>query len=811
MSTEASVGRARSLLAGGGTVLVVGPAGIGKTTLVRRIVDGTDHALGQALPAFAAVTYRPLGHALRRSVSGTPAEVATDMAASLRSTLLVVEDVHWADPATLDVLVQLAGRVPLLVTARPGPHVTPLASSAEVLQVEPLKRSAASALARRLHPALSAVERARLVAAAAGNPLLLHQLVMGTSSSPTLAAAIADRVRRLPIAVTDGLGRLALQGCPSRPALLGPGASAAEGLVVHDEEGNAWFSHEQIAVEVLALLDAPTRTRLLGELVEQVPERDRARHLRALGRDAEAAASAERAAGDAGPAERADLLALAVECLGDAAPASLRLSAAEALVGAHRAAGVRAVLGGIDGPAEVRAEVGLRHAQAAWLDGDAAAALQALDEALALLPGDPSPLRSALVIERAAILVRTRVGDPALPSIAAEARAAAAAAGVLVARAESVAGLACSHSGRPGWDAHFRAAAEQARAEGDLDEECAAMYWLVSACGFYGPLADALHIGATMLERARSLELHRWAHHFLGAHLVHRVAAGSWDDELLTAARELLVHEPRFRNRAQVELALVMAAVDREDIALATRVLDDAGAFARSAEDEAILRCAAIEAAAAAGELDRLCTLLHELSAAGVGFFGLNAGAESAALSACIAGARREDLPRFDSSLTPTLDVVAIERAGYDAWTRGVDGEAIDAFVRAAEMWDRRGFRRFGRRARFAAVDLALGSGERKQARALLDEIAALAPVSGTWVASGLARRQQHLDRATAGALLTAREVEILGLVAKGRSSAAIAEALGISVATVNTHVNAAVRKLGCRNRRQAAAMVGVA
>ncbi len=801
----------RSVLRADGAALIVGPAGIGKTTLLRRVVAGVDHVAGQALPAFTAVTYRPLAHALRRDLTGTPSEIATEVAVTLQSTALVIEDLHWADPATAEVLSHLAGRVPLLVTARPGDHVVALSSFATVFEVEPLAPGAAATLVRRLHPHLNAAERERLIAVAGGNPLLLRELVTGTSSSPTLAAAMADRVRRLPEELTDGLGRLAIQGYPSPPELLAVEMSAITGLVECDAEGNVWFTHEQLAAEVLALLGEPTRLRLRAELVDRVPEPDRARHLRALGRDADAAASAERASRDASPGERADLLALAVECLGDAAPAELRLKAARALVGAHRAAAVRTVLAGIVGPPEVLATAGLRRAQAAWLDGDAVSALQAADEALELLPPDPSTLRSALVIERASVLVRTLVGDPSLPSIAAEARAAAEAAGVLVARAESIAGLARSHTGQPGWDVHFLAAADRARAEHDPEEECAAMYWLVSAYGFYGPIAEALRNGAAMLEQARSLGMHRWTHFFLGAHVLHRVAAGSWDPELVAAATTLLVHEPQFRNRAQVELALVMAAVDCDDLELATRVLTAADTFARTPEDDALLRCAAIDVAASSADADRACTLLHELAQQGVGFFGMNAGAESFALGTCIASSRREVLPRFDSSLTPVLDVVAIERAGYDAWISGADEAAVDAYVRAAQAWDRRGFRRFGRRARFTAIDLALGAGLRERARALLDETARMPPVSGTWSARWLGERRRRLDQSLAAAVLTARELEVLRLVANGRSSAAIAESLDISVTTVNAHVGAAMRKLGCGNRRQAAAMVGMA
>ena len=106
---------------GGALALVHGEAGVGKTALVRRFCgehEATTRILwGACEPLF---TPRPLGPFLDiaadaeddrlralLAAGALPYEVASELVrelAAVPAAILVVEDAHWADEATLDVL-----------------------------------------------------------------------------------------------------------------------------------------------------------------------------------------------------------------------------------------------------------------------------------------------------------------------------------------------------------------------------------------------------------------------------------------------------------------------------------------------------------------------------------------------------------------------------------------------------------------------------------------------------------------------------------------------------------------------------------
>jgi len=70
----------------------------------------------------------------------------------------------------------------------------------------------------------------------------------------------------------------------------------------------------------------------------------------------------------------------------------------------------------------------------------------------------------------------------------------------------------------------------------------------------------------------------------------------------------------------------------------------------------------------------------------------------------------------------------------------------------------------------------------------------------------GVAKRLDELSGPSTPDDLTAREAEVLRLIAIGRSNAGIATVLSISLSTVATHVRNILAKTGCANRTEAAA-----
>ena len=106
-----------------------------------------------------------------------------------------------------------------------------------------------------------------------------------------------------------------------------------------------------------------------------------------------------------------------------------------------------------------------------------------------------------------------------------------------------------------------------------------------------------------------------------------------------------------------------------------------------------------------------------------------------------------------------------------------------------------------------AQAELSVVVGKREEVLAVLDEVRAICvpldarPALARVEAIASRLRDAPLPPATYPAGLTAREVEVLRLVAQGLSNAEVAERLYLSPRTVNGHLTAIYGKLGVASR----------
>jgi DNA-binding CsgD family transcriptional regulator len=271
----------RQLSEGRASVLVIeGEAGIGKTRLVQSIIDDArsrDVAVfsGQAHPFERTRPFGIVAAALdlsRRSPdprraeigallvgqgAGAPARAAGDIqyriveeivdlvetSCAERPVLLVAEDIHWADSASLLAILSVARQLPLaallvVVTARSSPlpaEVVRLlddlaAGGARTLRLQPLKSDDVTLLACQVLGASPGPALAAMLARAGGNPLwavaMLRSLAdegmlrragdnveVTTSELPaSLSGLVVRRLQHLPRATLELLQVTAVLG-----------------------------------------------------------------------------------------------------------------------------------------------------------------------------------------------------------------------------------------------------------------------------------------------------------------------------------------------------------------------------------------------------------------------------------------------------------------------------------------------------------------------------------------------------------------------------------------------------------------------
>ena len=142
-------------------------------------------------------------------------EAVSDLvAAAVRSaTLVLIEDLHWIDDASADLVRGLMARAEaspwlLVLTRRPGPPPLELPQGvATCIELEPLDREAGLDLVRAAagdDAALSPAEWTKLAERASGNPLFAIELAQAATSSNS-ADALADSVESLVTSKIDTL------------------------------------------------------------------------------------------------------------------------------------------------------------------------------------------------------------------------------------------------------------------------------------------------------------------------------------------------------------------------------------------------------------------------------------------------------------------------------------------------------------------------------------------------------------------------------------------------------------------------------
>jgi DNA-binding CsgD family transcriptional regulator len=296
-------GHLKAAVSGPGCLaLVRGEAGVGKTTVVHRLAQLADPHVRVLIGACDPLaTPRPLGplldlaprlgRAVRTALAGALTgtcrydEVFDCLLTDLGATpsLLVVEDVHWADEATMDLLRYLARRVPsvpvlVLATYRDDEigrthDLTALLGTLAGFpwvyrhDLAPLSRRAVARLATG-HP----VDAEQLYHVSAGNPFIVTEILAAPAESIPAAVreAVAGRLAGLSAAARLVVDVLAVLGRRvSLPLLSNIVPAPEEALdeavacgIVRTDGQLGCFRHELTRQAVLEAVPAASRLRV---------------------------------------------------------------------------------------------------------------------------------------------------------------------------------------------------------------------------------------------------------------------------------------------------------------------------------------------------------------------------------------------------------------------------------------------------------------------------------------------------------------------------------------------------------------------
>ncbi len=437
------VGAARRTIAGVGSVVVVsGEAGIGKSSLVRALADARpqttrwligwcdDLATARVLGPLRDLVAHVGGDLSAALASGDRGQVGDALLRELTDggpTVLVVEDVHWADEATLDVLRFVVRRleelpVTLVLTHRddelgPDHALRPLLGvlsrlpNAHRLRLHRLSLASVRALS-----GVDGLDPERIFGVTAGNPYFVTE-VLGSGDPDGVPLTIADAVRarllHLDVQARTAVDLLAVVPSSVERWLvdaLVPGGipalvPAEQTGVLHIQPDRVGFRHEltrrAVADTMSAARRAAAHDRVLDALLEHGADVSRiVHHAAGAGRRTEILEHGPRAAAEAvaagahrqavahlrlvldqdaelPPHEEASLwLRYGIECYTIATEAAVALDALERAVALNR------------GSDPLPLATSLRWlSRICWWEGDVESATTAGDEAIRVLEG----------------------------------------------------------------------------------------------------------------------------------------------------------------------------------------------------------------------------------------------------------------------------------------------------------------------------------------------------------------------------------------------------------------------------------------
>jgi DNA-binding NarL/FixJ family response regulator len=827
--------------------------------------------------------------------------------------LLVLEDVHWADRSSRDLLRYLLARLtdePVAVVAsyrsddlhRRHPLRPLLAElvrlpGVERMELGPLPDADVGTLVRDLAGTAGGAVADRtvddVVARAEGNAFYAEELVAAGLRDEGLPLGLTDvllaRVEQASPAAQRVLRVAAVAGRQVRHELLAavselPAAELEAGLadavhghlLVVSDDGRYRFRHALLREAVLADLLPGERVRLHAAVAEYLASTpgagtaaERAHHLResndlagALAASLEAAEEARRVGA---PAEQLQQLESALALWRGVPDAETRAgrpqaellmetAAAARRVGElHRAAALlRAALEtlGPDGDPADRARAHYTLAQVLGRIEDQAASLAESEAAMALVPADPpSPVRTWAAATYARALY-TSDRFPEATAVAEEALAAADRLGLDSAWADTAVSLALM---RGGGERQIMARVEEAlgraRRSGDAEVEMRVLFYVAALMYDSGDVAGTLERAQVALDRACELGA-EWS--FYAAELRHllvvaRYVAGDWDGSLEMADR--LARVPDMA--AHVRAAALLVLVGRGDPAAAAR-LDWARGLTTRLNEHVLLGLATataeIDLAGWSGDAAAAVTRTRDISRRLVEAWGddrlatlrldamaLGAAADAAAVARLVgdtAGAQRwvDDARSFGDDARVAMaayERIAGEPSGIEgrAWMARVEAEEARLLGRAdPELW-RAAVEAFGyghvyeqARSRWRLAEALLATDDREAASAearTAHEVAVRLEAEPLRRAVEALARRGRLDVPLPGAarsadpdaVLTPREVEVLALLAQGRTNRQIGATLYISEKTASVHVSNILAKFGAASRAEAVAI----